>query len=105
MGARRELEPVSLLGVNPVFGRTFTESDDRPDGTAAMLTWNLFERRFGGDASIVGKQIHLDGKPYTVVGVLPKWFTYPDAKVQLWVPYAAGMPPAILNIMIFISAA
>ena len=62
-----------------------------------MLTWNLFERRFGGEAAIVGKQIHLDGKPYTVVGVLPKWFAYPDAKVQLWVPYASGMPPESLK--------
>ena len=62
-----------------------------------MLTWNLFERRFGGDPAIVGRQIHLDGKPYTVVGVLPKWFTYPDAKVQVWVPYASGLPPAILQ--------
>ncbi len=62
-----------------------------------MLTWNIFVRRFAGDASIVGKQIHLDGKPYTVVGVLPQWFTYPDAKVQLWVPYASGMPPEILK--------
>ena len=62
-----------------------------------MLTWNLFERRFGGDPSIVGRQIHLDGKPYTVVGILPEWFTYPDAKVQLWVPYAAGVPPAVLE--------
>jgi len=87
----------TLLGVNPVFGRTFTESEDRPDGSAVMLTWNIFERRFGGDASIVGRQIHLDGKPYTVVGVLPSWFTYPDAKAQLWVPYAAGMPPAVLK--------
>ena len=86
-----------LLGVNAVIGRTFTESEDRPDGTAVMLTWSLFERRFGGDASIVGRQIHLDGKPYTVVGVLPKWFTYPDAKVQLWVPYASGLPPEILT--------
>ncbi len=73
-----------LLGVNAVIGRTFTESEDRPDGNAAMLTWNLFARRFGGNPSIVGSQIHLDGKPYTVVGVLPKWFTYPDAKVQVW---------------------
>ena len=46
---------------------------------------------------MVGRQIHLDGKPYTVVGVLPKWFTYPDAKVQLWVPYASGIPPAVLE--------
>jgi predicted permease len=86
-----------LLGVNAVFGRTFTESEDRSDGDAIMLTWSLFERRFGGDPSIVGRQIHLDGKPYTVVGVLPKWFTYPDAKVQLWVPFAAGLLPEILR--------
>jgi predicted permease len=86
-----------LLGVPPVIGRTFTESEDRPDGSVVMLTWNFFERRFGGDPSIVGRQIHLDGKPFTVVGVLPKWFTYPDAKMQLWVPYAAGMPPAVLE--------
>jgi len=86
-----------LLGVHAVIGRTFTESEDRPDGSAVMLAWNLFERRFGGDPSIVGRQIHLDGKPYTVVGVLPKWFTYPDAKMQIWVTYASGMPPAVLQ--------
>src|SRR5260370_11542650 len=86
-----------LLGVNAVIGRKFTESEDRPDGNAVMLTWNLFERRFGGNPSIVGRQIHLDGKPYTVIGVLPKWFTYPDAKIQVWVPYASGLPPAILQ--------
>jgi len=86
-----------LLGVDAAIGRTFTPSEDRPDGSAAMLTWNLFERRFGGDRSIVGRQIHLDGKPYTVVGVLPNWFTYPDAKVQVWVPYASGLPPEILT--------
>jgi predicted permease len=86
-----------ILGVNAVIGRTFTESDDRPDGNAVMLTWNLFERRFGGNPSIVGGQIHLDGKPYTVVGVLPEWFTYPDANIQVWVPYASGLPPAILQ--------
>ena len=86
-----------LLGVNAVIGRTFTESEDRLDGDAVMLTWSLFERRFGGDPSIVGTQIHLDGKPYTVVGVLPKWFAYPDAKVQVWVPYKSGLPPEILQ--------
>jgi hypothetical protein len=86
-----------LLGVHAVIGRTFTESEDRLDGNAVMLTWNLFERRFGGDSSILGRQIHLDGKPHTVVGVLPKWFTYPDAKMQVWVPYASGLPPGILQ--------
>jgi predicted permease len=86
-----------LLGVNAAIGRNFVESEDRPDGSAVMLTWSLFERRFGGNPAIVGGQIHLDGKPYTVVGVLPKWFIYPDAKVQLWVPYASGLAPEIMT--------
>jgi predicted permease len=86
-----------LLGVQAAIGRTFTESEDRLDGTAAMLTWSLFERRFGADPSIVGRQIHLDSKPYTVVGVLPSWFTWPDAKVQIWVPYLSGLPAEIVN--------
>ena len=86
-----------LLGVPAAIGRTFAESEDRLDGNAVLLTWNLFERRFGGDPSIVGRQIHLDGKPYTVVGVLPQSFTYPDAKMQVWVPYLSGLPPDLLQ--------
>jgi len=86
-----------MLGVQATMGRTFTETDDRPDGNVVMLTWSFFERRFGGDPSIVGKQIHLDEKSYTVVGVLPKWFTYPDAKIQVWVPFKSGLPPDILR--------
>ncbi|MGA8036218.1 MAG: ABC transporter permease [Candidatus Acidiferrales bacterium] len=87
----------SVLGVNPAIGRTFTESEDRLDGYTALITWSLFERRFGGDPAIVGKQIHLDAQPYTVIGVLPKWFVYPDANIQVWVPYKSGLPPAILE--------
>jgi putative ABC transport system permease protein len=87
-----------MLGVKAAIGRTFTESEDRPDGNVVMLTWNIFERRFGADPSIVGRQIHLDGKPFTVVGVLPKWFIYPDAGLQrIWVPYESGMSPELLN--------
>jgi len=82
-----------LLGVQPALGRSFTEAEDRPGGDSVMLTWSVFERRFGGDASIVGRQIHLDGKPFTVVGVLPASFVYPDAKVQVWVPYQAVFVP------------
>jgi predicted permease len=83
-----------LLGVSPVFGRTFTETEDRPEQQAVvLLTWNLFQRRFGGDPSIIGKQIHLDTIPTTVIGVLPSWFTYPDAKIQLWLPYGQTFSP------------
>ena len=78
-----------LLGVTPVFGRLFTEAEDKPKGEpVVLLTWSLFQRRFAGDPSIIGKQIHLDTIPTTVVGVLPSWFTYPDARIQYWMPYA-----------------
>ena len=86
-----------LLGVQPVLGRAFTESEDRPGSTAVMLTWSVFQRRFAGDATIVGRQIHLDGRPFTVVGVLPSWFAYPDAGIQLWVPFQADATPEFLQ--------
>jgi predicted permease len=86
-----------LLGVQPALGRAFTEPEDRPGNTVIMLTWNVFQRRFAGDEEIVGRQIHLDGKPYTVVGVLPSWFKYPDASIQLWVPYQADVMPEFLQ--------
>ena len=78
-----------LLGVTPAFGRLFTGAEDKPKGEpVVLLTWSLFQRRFAGDPSIIGKQIHLDTIPTTVVGVLPSWFTYPDARIQYWMPYA-----------------
>jgi predicted permease len=79
----------SVLGVQPALGRGFTPEEDQPEGNhVALLTWSLFERRFAGDASILGKSIRLDTNSYTVIGVLPRWFTYPDPRAQLWVPYA-----------------
>jgi predicted permease len=84
----------SLLGVQPALGRTFSSAEDQPEAShVVMITWSLFQRRFAGDASILGKQIHLDATPYTIIGVLPGWFTYPDAKIQLWVPYAQTFSP------------
>jgi predicted permease len=76
-----------LLGVQPALGRLFIAEDDRPGANATVvLTWGLWKRRYGGDRGILGKTILLDARPYTVIGVLPAWFTYPDAKVQLWTP-------------------
>lgn len=86
-----------VLGVQSAVGRTFTESDDRAGNTAVMLTWNIFQRRFAGDTKIVGREIHLDGKPYTVTGVLPAWFSYPDAGIQLWVPFQEAVMPEVLQ--------
>ncbi len=86
----------SVLGVQPALGRTFTAEEDQLGGNrVVLLSWSFFQRRFSGDASIVGKQIRLDTNPYTVVGVLPSWFTYPDTEIQLWVPYAATFTPEV----------
>jgi predicted permease len=83
-----------LLCVTPVYGRIFTEAEDQPKGEpVVLLTWSLFQRRFAGDPSILGKRIHLDTVPATVVGVLPDWFTYPDARIQFWMPYAQTFAP------------
>jgi predicted permease len=76
-----------MLGVQPVIGRLFTADDDRPEASATVvLTYGLWKRRYGGDPAVLGKTILLDARPYTVIGVLPAWFTYPDATVQLWTP-------------------
>jgi predicted permease len=86
----------SVLGTPVVMGRTFRPEEDKVGANhVVLLTWSIFERRFAGDASIIGKQIRLDGMPYEVTGVLPRWFTYPDPRVQLWVPYASTFPAEI----------
>jgi predicted permease len=78
----------SVLGVQPVLGRTFTPDEDRIGANdVVILSWSLFQSRYSGDKDILGKQIRIDSKPRTVVGVLPAWFTYPDPVVKLWVPY------------------
>lgn len=86
-----------LLGVQPSVGRAFTELEDRAGSTVAMLTWGLFQRRFGGDPGIVGRVIRLNGTPYTVIGILPESFSYPDDRIQVWVPYQSVTPPEFLH--------
>jgi predicted permease len=76
-----------MFGVNAGLGRVFIESDDRAGASAtALITWGLWKRRYGADPGIVGRKILLDSKPYTVIGVLPSWFSYPSPTVQLWTP-------------------
>jgi predicted permease len=76
-----------MLGVHPALGRLLNRDDDRPEANATVLLgWGLWKRRYGGDPKVVGHTILVDLKPYTVVGVLPAWFRYPDTRTQLWTP-------------------
>jgi predicted permease len=94
VGAAGSWNLFSVLGIEPALGRTFTTDEDRigaPD--AVILCWSFFQSRFSGDSSIVGKTVRIDSKPYTVLGVLPKSFTYPDPEVKVWIPYATAFMP------------
>jgi len=76
-----------LLGVRPHLGRTFLEEEASPGrGGVVLLSQGLWQRRFGADPGVVGRTIGLDGESYLVVGVLPRDFRFPDARVQLWQP-------------------
>ncbi len=68
-----------LLGIPPVLGRTFTKQDDSPGAPeTAMLTYGYWRRKFGGDASVVGRNIIVDGKSRQIIGVLPQRFHFLD---------------------------
>ena len=89
--AKGDVEPIPSAGRRTGAGsELYVKTRTRVgEGHVAMLTWSFFQRRFGGDPSIVGKQIRLDcAARTTMVGVLPKWFVYPNARTQLWVPYS-----------------
>jgi predicted permease len=87
-----------LLGVNAAVGRFFLPSDDRPQANATViLSWGLWKRRYGGDPGLIGKIILLDARPFTVIGILPAWFNYPDSKVQLWTPIYHEQSPALMS--------
>jgi predicted permease len=88
------------LGVRPVLGRAFTAADDRPaaNGTV-VLSWGLWKRRFGGDPAIVDQTIYLDAKPYTVIGVMPAYFQFPETSTQLWIPVYQYVPAASMLVL------
>ncbi len=78
-----------LLGVAPILGRTFLAEEDRPGGPqVCVLSNELWMRRFGADRSTVGKAIMIDGKPSTVLGVMPARFEFVEnLKPALYVPF------------------
>jgi predicted permease len=78
-----------LFGANPILGRTFTAEEDRPGGPKTLvISYGLWQRDYGGDPKILGKDIALGGAPYTVIGILsPHFKPYPRADV--WTPLQA----------------
>lgn len=78
-----------LLGVQPLLGRSFTPDEDRPGGTkAVVLSYGLWQSRYGGDRNILNREILLDGEKHAVVGVMPASFQFFAKDVRVWVPMA-----------------
>jgi putative ABC transport system permease protein len=88
-GARVTADFFTLLGVEPFLGRSFLREEDRPGGRkAVLLSYELWQRRFGSDSKVIGSTIQLDSDLYTVVGVTPPGFRFPDDdfRAQLFLP-------------------
>ncbi|HEY1493082.1 MAG TPA: ABC transporter permease [Candidatus Solibacter sp.] len=82
-----------ILAVDPVRGRGFRPEEDAAGGTpVAMISHELWQRRYGGDPQIVGKTATLSATPYTIVGVLPARFQFPAPGVDVWLTAPADSP-------------
>jgi putative ABC transport system permease protein len=76
----------AALRVNPAVGRIYTNDEDKPGGSpVVVLSYGLWQRHFGGLSSILNQPITLNGKSYTVIGVMPQTFQFPS-RVEMWVP-------------------
>ena len=78
-----------LLGIKPVLGRAILPEEDKPDANkVVMLSYSLWQQRYGGERSIIGRELLLNGEKYTVVGVMPAGFQFMESHIGLWVPIA-----------------
>ncbi len=90
------------LGVQPLLGRNFSADEDRPGGEpVVMLSHAFWQQQFNADPSVLGRSLNLDGRPHTIIGVLPPAMSaFPFNQQQVWVPRPAEVPflvPAQLN--------
>ena len=86
-GASMTADVFSLLGAAPLLGRTFTAEDDRHGAPATLiLSYQLWQDRFGGDPRVLGRTVRLDGAICTVIGVMPRFFAFPRRQAALWTP-------------------
>jgi predicted permease len=86
-----------MLGVRPVLGRDFAPRDDRPGAEKiAVISHQLWQRDFGGRPDAVGQNVRINGKPATIVGVMPPGFAFP-VNEQIWLPLYTEYPPSPRN--------
>src|SRR2546423_7477557 len=89
MGARCASDMFQLLAVQPVLVRDFTAEEDR-DGAdrVVILSYEFWQHRFAGDPNAIRQTIKLSDQTYTIIGVMPRGFAFPNTRTQIWVPVA-----------------
>ena len=92
-GVRVSTNILTLLGVTPALGRNFLPEEEQPAKAAvALLSHRLWQRRYAGDPRLIAQAIIIDGKSYTVIGILPAWLTQPGMTLgnlsdpDVWIP-------------------
>ncbi|HEX8710657.1 MAG TPA: ABC transporter permease [Terracidiphilus sp.] len=88
------------LGVQPALGRGFTAADDSKSANGTVvLSWSLWQRRFGANPGILDHTIYLDAQPYTVIGIMPAWFQFPYSNTQIWTPAYHYLPESMMKVL------
>jgi len=86
IGTRMTVNMLPMLGISPVIGRNFTPEEDQAGfPMVAIISSQIWQQQFGGDPRILDRVIHLNGKPFQVIGVMPPGFTFPRES-DVWVP-------------------
>ena len=86
-GASITADLFPLLGVQPLLGRVFTPAEDREGAPGTLLlSYQLWQAAFGGDAGVIGRRVNLDNEPFVVIGVMPRDFHFPSRDAELWTP-------------------
>ncbi len=84
------------LGVNPLLGRSFRPDEDRLGAPrVAMISYGLWQKRFGGSPAAIHQQIRLNGENAEIIGVMPRGFAFPYRTVEIWVPLLANIHPEL----------
>ncbi len=80
-------ELFDVLGTKPLLGRTFRPGEDRPGAEPVIvLGYGEWQQAFGGDRDIVGRSVDIDGRPTTIIGIMPRGFYFPTPEAKAWVP-------------------
>jgi len=95
LGGAVTINLFQVLGVQPLLGRAFTEEDDRPGVNVIILSYGLWQSRYGGDPGVIGRSILVNDAKTTIIGVMPPGFTLPKRKTQFLSP--AQFTPQMLN--------